>query len=69
MEDVDVGLCQECELLNLINETSKWLIQASKGLRQGDPLSPFLFLLVVDVLSQLILKGVEGNITEPFRVE
>lgn len=43
-------------------------IQASKGLRQEDPLSLFLFSLVVDVLSWLILKGVEGNIIESFRI-
>lgn len=50
----------------LINGTLKWLIQATKGLRPGDPLSSFLFLLVVDVLSQIIYKVVEGNIIDPF---
>ena len=46
----------------LINGTQKGSIYASIGLRQRDPLSPFLFLLVVDVLSRFTLKGVDGNI-------
>lgn len=42
----------------LINGTSKEFFKSSRGLRQGDPLSPFLFTLVGDELSTL-LKRVE----------
>ena len=52
----------------LINESPKGSIQASRGLRQGDPLFLFLFSLVVDVSNRLISKGIEGNIVEPFRI-
>lgn len=38
------------------------------SLRQEDPLSPFLFLLVVDVMSSIVKKCVEGNIFIPFEV-
>lgn len=51
----------------LIDGSPKWAIQDFRVLRQGDHLSPFLFLLMVDVLSRLISKGVEGIIIDPFK--
>ncbi|RVW35353.1 Transposon TX1 uncharacterized 149 kDa protein [Vitis vinifera] len=48
--------------------SAKGWIKASRGLRQGDPLSPFLFTLVADVLSRMLLRAEERNMLEGFRV-
>jgi hypothetical protein len=40
----------------------------SRGLRQGDPLSPFLFLFVADGLSALLRRGMEQQSITPIRI-
>ncbi|RVW82961.1 Transposon TX1 uncharacterized 149 kDa protein [Vitis vinifera] len=52
----------------LVNGNAKGWVKASKGLRQGDPLSSSLFTLVVDVLSRMLLRAEERNLLESFRV-
>lgn len=48
----------------LINSEQKGCFGASRGLWQGDPLSPYLFLLVAEGLSFLISKAnSEGRVT------
>ena len=43
----------------LINGEPKGYITPSSGIKQGDPLSPYLFLLCAEGLSSLIRKAVE----------
>ena len=52
----------------LVNGNAKGWVKASRGLRQGDPLSPFLFTLVADVLSRLMIRVEETGIIEGFLV-
>jgi hypothetical protein len=40
----------------------------SRGLRQGDPLSPFLFLFVADGLSALLRQGMEQQVITPLKI-
>ena len=62
------GCLSSSSFATLVNGNAKGWVKASRGLRQGDPLSPFLFTLVANVLSRLMIRAEETGITEGFFV-
>ncbi|RVW22389.1 putative mitochondrial protein [Vitis vinifera] len=69
VEGVDMELHIDCQVLSI----SKWepagFFPSSKGLRQGDPLSPYLFIMGMEVLSALIRRAVEGGCITGCRIQ
>ena len=54
--------------LVLVNGTPIGSFQSSRGLRQGDPLSPYLFVIAIEVLSSLLSRAREGGFLPGFKV-
>ena len=51
----------------LVNGSPEGFFVSSRGSRQGDPLSPLLFLLIMEVLNRFLKKTEEYNLTRIFR--
>ena len=53
----------------LVNGSPKGYFKSSRGLRQGDPLSPMLFDIVAKALHALLEKAKHKNLVKGFAVE
>lgn len=52
----------------MINGSPKGFFLAAWGLRQWNPLSPFMFLIVAEALSRMIKGAVNAGLLEGFEV-
>jgi hypothetical protein len=63
--DIISGLLASSSTQVLMNGILGERIVHQRGMRQGDPLSPTLFILVMDVLSHMVAKATKLGLLEP----
>jgi hypothetical protein len=64
--DIISGLLASSSTQVILNGTPGERIEYKRGLRQGDPLSLILFVIVMDVLGFMIRKVEEKELLQPF---
>ncbi|RVW76085.1 putative glucan 1,3-alpha-glucosidase [Vitis vinifera] len=68
VDEVDLVVHLNCQISVMINGMPAGFFSNSKGLRQGDPLSLYLFVLGMEVLSNLIRRAVDGGFLSGCRI-
>ncbi|KAL5561792.1 hypothetical protein UlMin_031539 [Ulmus minor] len=63
-----VTCCSTPKMTLMLNGAPVQSFFPKKGLRQGDPLSPYLFILCMEVLSHLINKKVADGLISGFKI-
>lgn len=62
------GCLESSSVSVLVNGSSTDEFKMQKGLRQGDPLAPFLFIIVAEGLNGLVMRAILCNKLKPARV-
>lgn len=68
MEEVDGKVLWICILFGLFNGEPMNFFKSSRGLRQGDLLYPFIFLIVVEAFGAMLYKAFQGGLFEGLNV-
>ena len=53
----------------LINRSPSTPFKMQRGLRQGEPLSPFLFILIGEVFNRMVVRAKTLNLVEGIRID
>ncbi|RVW36075.1 Transposon TX1 uncharacterized 149 kDa protein [Vitis vinifera] len=53
----------------MVNGSPTGFFQSSRSLRQGDPLSPYLFIVVMEVFSYMLKRAVSGGFLSPCSIQ
>ncbi|KAL6184869.1 hypothetical protein ACLB2K_046268 [Fragaria x ananassa] len=55
-------------LLDLLNGKPTEIITPTRGIRQGDPLSPYIFILCAEALFSLISRAIDTNMVQGLKM-
>ena len=53
----------------MVNGSPTGFFQSSRGLRQGDPLSPYLFVVVMETFSCLLKRAISRGFLSPCSIK
>ncbi len=63
-----ISFCLHCSLLCFDKWEFLWFLRKHRGLHQGDPLSLLLFVIVMEALSRMLDRAIDGGFISGFQV-